>query len=243
MNTFISDISGHEFPADEKVHGESIRWAIMQLIHQEHPDFDNSKKMSIGELNTYRERDISEYLNQEIGELTELEQKVLATMKKRSMVSCLNQSHREPKPSIGVKISDRIARFGGSWSFVILFGSIMVVWMVVNIFWLSNMAVDPYPFVLLNLMLTYISTLQAPIIMMSQNRQTAKDRQRSKEDYAINLKSEIEVRTLHEKLDHLMIRQQQHLVEIQQIQIDILTDIQKQVANHQASIEEIEKEN
>ena len=229
MNTFISDLSGNSFPVDEKVPGESIRPSLMQLIRLEHPDFDGSKKMALSELSAYRERYITGYLNQEVGELTDLEKKVLASMRNHSIICGPRGSRKEPKPTLGVRISDRMTRFGGSWAFVILFGSIIVVWMAVNIFWLSNPAFDPYPFVLLNLMLSYLSTLQAPIIMMSQNRQAAQDRQRSKDDYMVNLKSEIEVRTLHEKLDHLMMYQQQRLIEIQQIQIDMLTDIQRQI--------------
>lgn len=230
MDTFVSELSGATFPTDERVSGESVRAPIMRLIQREHPDFDASKHLALSELNAYRERYITEYLDQEVGQLTGLEQTVLASMKNHSIVCGADRDKKAPKPTFGERISDRMTRFGGSWAFVILFGSIIVLWMAVNIFWLSNPAFDPYPFVLLNLLLSYLSTLQAPVIMMSQNRQADQDRQRSEKDYMVNLKSEVEVRMLHEKIDHLMIFQQQRLIEIQQIQIDMLTDIQQKQA-------------
>ncbi len=236
MKTFISGISGKSFPIGEKVPGEAIRNNIVQLIRQDHPDFDASMPLAMRELNVYREKYISEYLAREVGELSDLEKKVLDSMKSHSIVCGSHIGRREPRPTLGVRISDRMTRFGGSWAFVIIFGSIIVLWMAVNIFWLSNPSFDPYPFVLLNLLLSYLSTLQAPIIMMSQNRQTAKDRQRSKDDYMVNLKSEIEVRTLHEKLDHLMLYQQQELIEIQKVQIDMLTELLKTMERTQRNI-------
>jgi uncharacterized membrane protein len=228
-STFVSDISGKSFPIEERVPADSIRGSLIELIRKDHPDFNASKKLAVSELNTYRIQYITGYLSREVGELTDLEKKVLASMSDHTMICKSRLSSQEPRPNLGVRISDRVARFGGSWTFVILFGTIILLWIGVNIFWLSNPAFDPYPFVLLNLLLTFLSTLQSPVIMMSQTRQIVKDRQRSKDDYMINLKSEIELRTLHEKLDHLMMYQQQELIEIQQIQIEMLTDIQHQV--------------
>ena len=225
--TFISGLSGKSFPIEEKVPGESIRGSLMQLIRKDHPDFDASRGIALSELNTYREQYIAGYLSRQVGELTDLDQKVVDSMKNHSLICNAHGQCGEPEPTVADRIADRMTRFGGSWAFVILFGSLIVVWMALNIFWLSNPAFDPYPFVLLNLMLSYLSTLQAPIIMMSQNRQAAKDRQRSQEDYMVNLKSELEVRTLHEKLDHLMMYQQQELIEIQKVQIDMLTELLK----------------
>ncbi len=227
MSTFISDISGDTFPIHEKVAASSIRPPILKLIQEDYPDFDDGKNLALMELNLYRERYITGYINQEIGELTELEHKVVSSMCNNSTVCNSNVGAREPKPSFGERFSDSVAHFGGSWPFVIIFLSMLVLWIVPNILWLSDKAFDPFPFVMLNLLVSYMASLQAPIILMSQNRQSAKDRQQSKEDYMVNLKAEIEVRTLHEKIDHLMMRQQQRMIEIQQIQIDMLTDIQQ----------------
>ena len=125
----------------------------------------------------------------------------------------------------GQQISDKVALFGGSWKFIILFGVVLTVWIIFNVLALGVWKFDPYPFILMNLILSTIAALQAPIIMMSQNRQEEKDRERSKKDYMINLKSEMEIRLLHEKIDHLIMHQQQELIEIQKIQVDMMTDI------------------
>jgi uncharacterized membrane protein len=103
------------------------------------------------------------------------------------------------------------------------------IWISINLYWLVNKGFDPYPFILLNLILSCLAALQAPVIMMSQNRQEEKDRDRSKNDYMINLKSELEIRTLHEKIDHFIMDQQQELFELQRIQIEMMNDILKQV--------------
>jgi uncharacterized membrane protein len=97
------------------------------------------------------------------------------------------------------------------------------------VYWLVNKGFDPYPFILLNLILSCLAALQAPVIMMSQNRQEEKDRERAKSDYMINLKSELEIRTLHEKIDHFIINQQQELFEMQKIQLEIMKDVLSQL--------------
>jgi uncharacterized membrane protein len=105
----------------------------------------------------------------------------------------------------------------------------IVIWITINGILLTRKEFDPYPFILLNLILSCIASLQAPVIMMSQNRQEAKDRKRAKDDYMINLKSELEIRTLHEKMDHLIIHQQQEMMEVQRVQIEMLNDIMKEI--------------
>jgi uncharacterized membrane protein len=121
-----------------------------------------------------------------------------------------------------------VASFGGSWTFIISFCCFLMVWVIVNSIAWFGFTKDPYPFIFLNLILSCIAALQAPIIMMSQNRQEEKDRERSKKDYMVNLKSELEIRLLHDKMDHLILHQQQELIEIQKIQMDMLNDILKQ---------------
>ena len=135
----------------------------------------------------------------------------------------------ETNPSFSNKIADKVATFGGSWKFIGTFGAFLLMWIVVNVFWLKNHSFDPFPFILLNLLLSCLAALQAPFIMMSQNRQEEKDRERAKKDYMINLKSELEIRILHEKIDHLMIHQQHELIQIQKIQIEMMQDILERV--------------
>ncbi|EUJ23024.1 hypothetical protein PGRAN_10073 [Listeria grandensis FSL F6-0971] len=133
--------------------------------------------------------------------------------------------------SIGQKIADTIAKFGGSWGFILCFMGILALWIIMNSIALFTKPFDPYPFILLNLVLSCLAAIQAPVIMMSQNRQEARDRAQSESDYKINLKSEIEIRLLHEKLDHVLNEQWQHLIEVQRLQIDALNELQKQVEN------------
>jgi uncharacterized membrane protein len=121
-----------------------------------------------------------------------------------------------------------VAAFGGSWTFIILFFSILISWILMNLFLLADKPFDPYPFILLNLVLSCIAAIQAPIIMMSQNRRDDKDRRRSRGDYLINLKAEMEVRSLHGKIDLLITEQMQSLFKLQQAQIDLLLKIEKQ---------------
>jgi uncharacterized membrane protein len=129
----------------------------------------------------------------------------------------------------GQKISDKVARFGGSWKFIIAFCIILAGWIAFNSFGPGNEHFDPYPYILMNLILSCIAALQAPIIMMSQNRQEEKDRQRSENDYLINMKAEMEVRRLHQKIDLLVQQQITTLYKTQEEQLDILNEIREEI--------------
>ena len=224
MKTFISDISGNEFPNDEMISGRTIRKSILTFIQKENPQFNSQSKISLSELNYFRERYISAYLLKETNEITELEQTVLNSLKDKTALS--NKLQEDTSTiTLGQKIADKVAEFGGSWTFIISFMFFLLFWIFINVFFLLNKGFDPYPFILLNLILSCIAALQAPVIMMSQNRQEEKDRERAKNDYMINLKSELEIRMLHEKLDHLILNQEQSLLEIQKVQIDMMKDI------------------
>ena len=225
MNTFISDISGTEFPVQEKILGTSIRLSILGFIQRSNPEFISGSSLSITELNYFRERFIAEYLVNEIGELTDLENTVLSTMRGKTTITDKIIEKAHDSSTLGQRVADKVATFGGSWTFIISFGVFLVIWISINAFVLLNKGFDPYPFILLNLILSCIAAMQAPVIMMSQNRQEEKDRERSKQDYMINLKSELEIRILHEKLDHLIMHQQQELLEIQKVQITMMQDI------------------
>jgi uncharacterized membrane protein len=123
------------------------------------------------------------------------------------------------------RLSDKVAKFGGSWRFIIIFMAVLWIWILVNSLILGAKAFDPFPYILMNLILSCIAAIQAPIIMMSQNRKEAKDRQRAENDYMVNLKSEIEIRNLHRKMDLNMEEQFQHLFEIQQKQLELMQQI------------------
>lgn len=134
--------------------------------------------------------------------------------------------------TIGEKLADKVATFGGSWKFIIIFTVFLVIWMSINVIALSNKGFDPYPFILLNLILSSIAALQAPVIMMSQNRKEERDRERAEDDYMVNLKAEIEIRNLHDKIDLLISEQMKNLFEIQQIQLSQMEALDKQLKTH-----------
>lgn len=229
MKNFTSDISNEVFPLSQKVNGQSIRQSIFNEIKKENPDFSEEKNISITELNKYRHQYIQNSLLTERGTLSDLENKVLKSLQKNETISANLDTNVKEDFSFGQRLADKVASFGGSWKFIIIFGIALVVWMIVNVVFLASKAFDPYPFILLNLILSTIAALQAPVIMMSQNRQEEKDRERSKNDYMINLKSELEIRMLHEKVDYMLMNQQEHLMQIQQIQIDMMNDIIQQL--------------
>lgn len=228
MQSFKSILSGNTFSNNEKVAVSSIRTCIVEEIKKDFPDFPTKGFVSINELNIYRQRYIQNVLESNIGTLTDVEQKVAQHLNDNEFISNHIIAETNDNRTYGQRVADNVASFGGSWTFIISFGVFLVVWILINVFFLSSKAFDPYPFILLNLILSCIAALQAPIIMMSQNRQEEKDRERAKNDYMVNLKSEIEIRMLHEKIDHLIINQQEKLMEVQQVQIDMLTDILQQ---------------
>jgi uncharacterized membrane protein len=135
----------------------------------------------------------------------------------------------EQKLTFGERLADRIADFGGSWNFIVIFGGVLLLWVAVNSMIIISRPFDPYPFILLNLVLSCLAAIQAPVILMSQNRQESRDRLRSEHDYLINLKAELEIRHLHEKIDHLLMNHWQRLLEIQEIQMELMEELAQKV--------------
>jgi uncharacterized membrane protein len=222
-------VSGKEISIGDAASADLLREPIYRLILKDHPDIRKTDFISKEELNAYRKKYLETLITDEIGELDVLEKEVVDAIQNNKILSENIEPDIEEQLSIGQKLADKIAEFGGSWTFIIVFFSFLFLWMIVNILILRNHSWDPYPFILLNLILSCIAAIQAPIIMMSQNRQEQKDRIRSEHDYKVNLKAELEIKLLHEKLDHLMIHQNRRLLEIQEIQTDFLEDILKQV--------------
>ena len=229
MKQFKSDISQKNYPLREQVSGASIRPTIMAKILEFYPDFNESSHISLVELNEFRERYITDYLAQELKAITKLEHTVMEKFKNRTTITDKLTEDQGDAPTLGQRMADHVATFGGSWKFISYFGLFLVVWICINAFVFFNKGFDPYPFILLNLILSCLAALQAPVIMMSQNRQEEKDRERSKKDYMINLKAELEIKALHEKIDHLIIYQQEQLLEIQKVQIEMMNDILKSI--------------
>jgi len=224
-----SFISGKDINKGEAVQGIDIREGIFTIIKNEKPDFDLVDFMSLDELNHYRREYLSSLITEENGELASIDKDVIEAIKNNSFLSENYIVDKEEELTLGQRLADKIAIFGGSWAFIITFFSFILIWMSINIFILVSKPFDPFPFILLNLILSCLAAIQAPIIMMSQNRQEQKDRIRSEHDYKINLKAEFEIKLLSEKIDHLLIHQSKKLLEIQEVQIDYLEDIMKVV--------------
>jgi len=239
MATFKSDLSNKNFPSSEKISGKSVRKSILELIQKDNPKFTTDMFLSDTELNTYRQKYIESFLEKQLGELTTLEKTVLNSLKDQTTLTDKLDGDEPQAMTYGERIADKVADFGGSWTFIISFAVFLLIWICTNIYWLGNKGFDPYPFILLNLILSSIAAIQAPVIMMSQNRQEDKDRERGRNDYMINLKSELEVRMLHEKIDHMIISQQEEVLEIHKVQTDLMNDILKRIekiSEHETSI-------
>ena len=168
-------------------------------------------------------------ITQEKGEIALIDKDVIEAIKNNSILSENIQDEIEAELTFGQRLADQVASFGGSWTFIITFFSFILVWMIINIWFLATRPFDPFPFILLNLILSCLAAIQAPIIMMSQNRQEQKDRQRGEHDYKINLKAELEIKLLSEKIDHLLVHQNKKLLEIQEVQTDYLEDLMKEL--------------
>nr|MBK9652293.1 DUF1003 domain-containing protein [Bacteroidota bacterium] len=170
-------------------------------------------------------KETSKMLSDENEHLNKLHQIVQDTLVAEKLIVRNLQNPPEEILTVGQNISDKVARFGGSWRFIILFGIVLTCWIIFNVVAIGKFKFDPYPFILMNLVLSSIAALQAPVIMMSQNRQEEKDRMRSENDYMINLKAEMQVRSLNQKVDLLLEEEIKTLFETQQKQFALLTEI------------------
>ena len=218
-----SAISGKRYRKRDLVRLDSLRPTLSEFIRRDFPDLPPEAMISIRELARYRMRYTERLLQDEHGEFTALDRHVAESIAKQDTLAETTEEEFEEHRTFGDKVSDQLASFGGSWAFLISFGAVLLVWMASYVI-AGPLAWDAYPFILLNLCLSCVAAVQAPIIMMSQRRQEVKDRLRADNDYRVNLKAELEIRHLHEKIDYLISRQWQRLAEIQQIQIEMMDD-------------------
>jgi len=212
-------------PESQAVLGETIRPTVIDEILLDHPEWSNEGWICRTDLHRYRARRVETVLESERGELTAMDRDVVEALSRHETLAKDVEAEFERRRTFGEAAADRIAVFGGSWAFLGVFAAFIVIWVAVNTTMMLTKPLDPYPFILLNLVLSTLAAIQAPVIMMSQNRQEAKDRLRAMHDYRVNLKAELEIRQLHEKVDHLLSRQWQRLVEIQQVQLDLLNEL------------------
>jgi uncharacterized membrane protein len=204
---------------------ELIREPIIETIRKTLPDWLPSGVICIADLNQFRAKYVKDILETDKRDLSTLEEQVMKSLKEHELLSKNINIEFDRKLTVGEHLADKIADFGGSWSFILSFSGVFLLWIAINSIALIWKPFDPIPFILLNLVLSCLAATQAPIIMMSQNRQEAKDRLRSEHDYSVNLKAELEIRHLHEKLDHLLMTQWQRLLEIQEIQMELMEEL------------------
>jgi len=210
---------------DLLIPSEMLRPALQETIKKHDANWTPGQMLCVDCLDLLREEYVEDALKEEVGELTQLEQEVIRSMKEQeTLTENLNLAF-EKSITFGQRAADHVASFGGSWTFIGCFALVLAAWIGVNTISALIRPFDAYPYILLNLILSCLAAIQAPIIMMSQNRMEARDRLRSENDYQVNLKAELEIRHLHEKLDVLLKHQWQKLLEIQQIQMDFMKEL------------------
>jgi uncharacterized membrane protein len=227
--TVQCQICGKQKKMSEVMPAELVREPLVEMIRKTHPDWSSSGFICLADLDQVRTEYVKNVLETEKGELSTLEEEVLKSLKEQELLSENINVEFDQKLTFGQRLSDKLADSAGSWGFIIAFGVVILLWIIINTVLLIFRHFDPYPFILLNLVLSCLAALQAPVILMSQNRQESRDRLRAEYDYRVNLKAELEIRNLHEKMDHLLKNQWQRLLEIQEIQTELMEELANKV--------------
>ncbi len=222
--TAVCQICGQEKDLSEVWPGDLVRGGIQETIKKRHPDWDSRGYICLPDLNRFRARYVEDALEEETGRISGLQEEVLKSWPEHELLSKNINLEFEQELTFWERLSDRVAAFGGSWGFILGFAAVIILWIIMNSVVLLIRPFDPYPYIFLNLVLSGLAGFQAPIILMSQNRQDAKDRLRSEHDYQLNLKAELEIRHLNEKMDLLLTSQWRRLLEIQRIQMEVMEE-------------------
>jgi uncharacterized membrane protein len=221
----LCQICGREFDSSDLIPLEIIRPGVAAVIEKHHPTAVEERMLICeDDLNRYRRLYTQSLIEEEKGEITALEEEVLRSLHESDLLAT-NLNEQFGHRTFGEMLSDKMADFGGSWRFILSFAAVLAIWIGINI--VIKTPFDPFPFILLNLVLSCIAAIQAPIIMMSQNRQEHRDRLRAEEDYKVNLKAELEIRALIAKIDQLRQHQWRRLLELQHIQLDLMNELSK----------------
>jgi uncharacterized membrane protein len=222
-------ICGEQKKKTEVVPSEQVPEPIADIIRNEYPAWSAEGYVCKADLNHFRTDYVRDVLEKERSELALLEKSVTVSMKEHELLLRNINTEFDTQLSFGDHIADRLADFAGSWTFIALFAVIFFVWIAINSFVLLYRSFDPYPFILLNLVLSALAAIQAPVIIMSQNRQEIRDRLHAERDYHVNIHAEMEIHQLHKKIDHLLISQGERLLEIQKIQLELMEDLSRKM--------------
>jgi uncharacterized membrane protein len=225
--TVRCQISGRDLPLDAAMPVDLIRDSLVGTLKEICPTLDVSGYVGIDELNKARIKHAKNMAERELDEMVDLKRQVAESLIRQEAITENIDKEFDAKATAGEKLADKVAAFGGSWKFIIIFGVLLVLWMGVNSVALLMKPFDPFPFIFLNLVLSCLAAIQAPVIMMSQNRQEARDRMRGESDFKTNLKAELEIQHINEKIDKLINDQWKHLLEIQEMQMEMIEELTK----------------
>lgn len=210
-------------PATDFFHRELER-QIIELIRGDHPDWEVKDGVCMRCVEEYRSVLASKDIRRDLTKLDQIEHELVSKIAQRLHLSKNINEVYEEGLTFGERMADLVAKFGGSWTFIFLFALVLIAWMWINTAALAR-PFDPYPYILLNLVLSCLAAIQAPIILMSQNREGERDRLRAENDYEVNLKAELEIQQLHEKLDALKTQSWQELWQAQMKQMELLENL------------------
>ena len=208
---FICQVCKQQKKQTEVLPGNFVRHPIVAKIRQVVPDWSPEGYICLTDLSRFRAEYVQSVIEEDKGELSTLEEQVVASLKEQDLITRNLNLEYDQQLTLGQRMAHKIADFGGSWRFISIFAAVLFLWMILNSITFFAKPFDPYPFIFLNLILSCLAAIQAPIIMMSQNRLEERDRMEAEHDYRINLKAELEIRHLHEKMDHLVMSQWQRL--------------------------------
>ncbi len=220
-------ICSKEYDEDKLLDLQYIRDHIWETILTKKSQLTREGYICKKDYQKYKILNLNNIIERDIGEISKLEQDVIKSISTQELLSENANEAYEDTLTFGEKIADKISTFGGSWKFIFIFFGVLVGWMFLNSMILMSDAYDPYPYILLNLVLSCLAAIQAPIIMMSQNRRGERERIQAENDYKVNLKSELQIRQLHSKLDKFTTSQWQTLLKTQQIQTDLMHELTK----------------
>ena len=224
IETVQCQICNQQKKLKEVLPAELVRNSLVDTIKKTHLNWSSEGYICYPDLNKFRIEHVQDVLETEKGEVSKLESEVVESLKEHEILAKNLNVEFEQRLTFGQRLSDKATVFVGSWNFISIFLVVILAWVAVNTFLIIWKPFDPYPFILLNLVLSCIAALQAPVIMMSQNRQTQKDSLRAEHDYKTDLKAELEIRHLNSKMDQLISHQWQRLLEIQRIQMELMED-------------------